>query len=235
MYENARVIHLIRDPRSIFASWKKITYEKNDYWGCIINCIDNMNYARSLQKKISKKKYMVLKFEDVLSKPTIYSKRISNFLKIPFEKKMTEPQNWEKNFKNKYASLGFSSIEKKKMDGFYKNRIDSWKSQLNEDEIKIIEFFSKKNLKYWKYKIKFNSIDKKLINTFIKKKIKKSKYLKKIFMDFINYGKASDKLKHDPLDPKTWGDGQKNKKKFINTFKGKIYLNKIKKIKNKLK
>ncbi len=36
-YSNAKIIHLIRDPRSIFASWKKITYQKNDYWGCIMN------------------------------------------------------------------------------------------------------------------------------------------------------------------------------------------------------
>ena len=84
-YDNAKVIHIIRDPRSIFASWKQATYQKKDYWGCIMNCIDNMNYAKYYDNKIDKKKYMIVKFEDILLKPKYFAKKISKFLKIKYE------------------------------------------------------------------------------------------------------------------------------------------------------
>ena len=35
MYKNAKVIHLIRDPRSVFASWKN-NLSKNKLLGCDI-------------------------------------------------------------------------------------------------------------------------------------------------------------------------------------------------------
>ena len=98
LYKNAKVIHIIRDPRSIFASWKKITYDKKNYWGCIINCIDNMNYALAYSKNKNKNNYMAVKFEDVLLKPEFY-KKFSKFLNINFEKKMVQPKNGTKFLK----------------------------------------------------------------------------------------------------------------------------------------
>jgi hypothetical protein len=231
MYPNARVIQLIRDPRSIFASWKKITYQKKNYWGCIINCIDNMNYGKLLTKKLSKKQYMCIKFEDILSNPIFFGKKIAKFVNIKFEANMTEPKKWEKIFENKLASLGFSSIEQKAMDGFYTNRIDSWKRELSDNEIEIVEHFTKKNLKEFDYQLSSKNLSKTNLNNFMKKKINKSNYLKKIFNNFIKTGHGTDLLSTNPTDPKTWGDGTKNRKKFVDTVAGKYYLKEIKKIK----
>jgi len=112
------------------------------------------------------------------------------------------------------------------------NRIDSWKSHLNEEEISIIEYFTKKNLKDWKYEIHNNS------NNFNFKKfdiiIKKSIYLNKYFNKLKNTGQGTDKLPNNVKDPKTWGDGKNNKKKFIDSKNGKYYMREIKKIKKML-
>mgnify|MGYP006076548723 CR=1 FL=1 len=231
MYKNAKVIQLIRDPRSIFASWKKITYQKKDYWGCIFNCIDNMNYGKYLSKKLSKKNYMCLRFEDILTDPNLYAKKIAKFINIKFEPNMTKPEKWEKIFKNKYASLGFSSIEKKSVNGFFTNRIDSWKRELSSNEIKIVEYFAKKNLKQFNYELSNKTIKKIDLKNFLKKKIDKSNYLKKNFSTLLKTGHGTDLLSTDPTDPKTWGDGKQNKKKFIESSDGKKYMQEIKKIK----
>ena len=120
MYKNARIIHIIRDPRSIFASWKKATYQEIDYWGCIFNCYDNMKYAEVYKKKLSKKKYMVVKFEDILKNPKKFAIDVSKFLNIEFQPDMIKPYNWKKKFNNKSADLGWSSIEKKGWMDFIK-------------------------------------------------------------------------------------------------------------------
>lgn len=233
MYKNAKVIHLIRDPRSIFASWKKITYQKIDKWGCVINCIDSMKTAEKLTKKISKKNYLPLKFEDILENPKKYSLLISKFINVKFEKNMILPKNWNKIFKSKFASLGWSSIENKKIDGFFTDRINSWERELSREEIEIIEYYTKKNLKFWKYSLSQKYIRTSTIINF-EKKIKKSNYLNKIFSDFIKKGKSTDKLRDDPKNPKHWGDGKKNKKRFLDSNDGKNYLIKLSKIKKSL-
>jgi hypothetical protein len=233
-YKNAKVIHLIRDPRSIYASWKNITYENLDRWGCLINCMDSMNYAIRLKKKLNKKNYIILKFEDVLNNPTKYSKILCKFLNIKFEKSMIEPKKWNKLFKGKFASLGWSSIENKKIDDFILNRIESWKNKINQKEVQIIEYFAKKYLNFFNYKISIRKVNKKIIKEFLKN-IKKSRYLKKIFNDFIKYNKTTDELKKDPTNFRNWGNGKKNKEKFINSKYGKYYIKQMKKINLSLK
>ena len=233
LYKNAKIIHLIRDPRSIFASWKKATYQKLDYWGCIVNCIDNMNYATYYSKKLKKENYLVLRFEDILIDPKKYSKKISKFLGIKFETNMIKPKKWEKLFENKFASLGWSSIEKKAIDGFFKDRINSWKKILSEREISIIQHYTKKNLIEWGYSFsKINNSEKNLKS--FKKMIKKRKYLKKIFYKLETEGIGTDKLKNDTRDPKTWGDGKNNRAKFLDSRDGLIYLKELKKIKREI-
>ncbi len=232
LYKNSKIIHLIRDPRSVFASWRKTTYQKNNYWGCIFNCVDNMNYASYYRKKLNKKNYLAVKFEDILQNPNLFAKKISKFLNIKFEKKMVQPKKWAFLFKDKFASLGWSSIEKKSIDGFLTNRINSWKSHLNKDEISIIEYFSKKNLKDWNYKISQKNENFKIEK--FKKIIQKNLYLKKNFNNLKKTGQGSDKLQNNVKDPRTWGDGKNNKKKFIDSADGKYYMNELKKIKSML-
>ena len=229
LYKKAKIIHIIRDPRSIFASWKKITYQKKDYWGCIVNCIDNMNYASHYKKHKKKNNYMAVKFEDVLLRPEFYAKKFSKFLNIDYEKQMVQPKKWNKIFKNKFASLGWSSIEKKSIDGFFLNRLDAWKTILTKKEIILIEYFLKKNLTEWSYELSGNKINKSYIKDF-NKIINTSPYLKKIFKNFKMNRVGSDQLKNNPRDPKTWGDGKKNKKKFIESREGKLYLEKLSQI-----
>ena len=231
-YKNAKVIHLIRDPRSIFASWKKATYQKIDYWGCMFNCLDNMNYAEYYYKSLSPKKYMVVKFEDILDDPRLHAKRFCKFLNIKFTENMVRPELWESIFKNKNANLGWSSIEKKKMSGFYKNRINSWKRYLNDEEIFVVQTLLKKQMLRWNYKI--IKTKKSTMYTFFKC-LQKSEYLKKCLELYLENNEGTDKLQNDPTDFRTWGDGQKNKKKFMYSKHGKIYIKNLRKLKKHLK
>ena len=129
--------------------------------------------------------------------------------------------------------MGWSSIEKKSIDGFFLNRLDAWKSILSEKEISLIEHFSKKNLIEWGYELSKNKIDKSYLKDF-DKIINSSPYLKNIFKNFKRSGIGSDQLKNNVRDPKTWGDGKKNKKKFIDSKEGKFYVKELLKINKKL-
>lgn len=228
LYKNAKVIHIIRDPRSIFASWKKATYQTVDYWGCIFNCMDNMNYAMNYSKTLPSKNYFQVKFEDILKDPLFYSKKISKFLNIEHTKDMISPKKWEKLFEKKNADLGWSSIEKKRMNGFYKNRINAWSRILDNEEIFVIQSLLKNQMTTFDYKLK--QVNSNYMSTFFKC-VNKSLYLKKIFLNFLEKNQGTDLLKDNPTDCRTWGDGTKNKKKFIFTKNGKKYLKELQKLK----
>ena len=237
MYKKqARVIHLIRDPRSIFASWKKITYQDLNYWGCIFNLIDNMNYAKKLKSKLNKKNYLLVRFEDILKNPKKFAKIFCKFLNIKFEKEMIRPDLWPKIFEKKNIQLGWSSIGNKDVTGFYKDRIDTWKRYLNKGEIFIIEMFMKNHLIENKYKLneiseKNESVKLELIKFF--KCIHKSEYLKNAINNFLKHKEGTNQFANDPTDPFTWGGGRKNKVKFISTPEGKKYLKILNSLKKK--
>ena len=141
---------------------------------------------------------------------------------------MVSPKKWEKLFEKKNADLGWSSIEKKRMNGFYKNRINAWKKILHDEEIFVIQNLLKKQMINFNYKLK--KVDSNYMNTFFEC-VNKSLYLKKTFLNFLENNVGTDLLKDNPTDCRTRGDGTKNKKKFISTKKGKEYLKEIKKLK----
>ena len=237
MYKkNAKVIHIIRDPRSIFASWKKATYQKVNYWGVIFNLIDNMIYAKYLKKKLNKKNYILVKFEDVLKYPNKYAKIFSNFLNIKLEKSMTSPKSWPKIFEKKGIPLGWSSIGNRDVKGFYKNRINIWKKHLNKGEIFIIEMFMQKYLIENNYQLskiseKHNDVSKELIKFL--RCMNESKYLEDATTKFLKNEEGTYEFAENPVDPNTWGGGRKNKIKFISTPQGKKYIRILNSLKKK--
>jgi len=237
MYKKqARVIHLIRDPRSIFASWKKITYQNTNYWGCIFNLIDNMNYAKKLKFKLDKKNYLQVKFEDILRNPEKFAKIFCKFLGIKFEKEMIQPDLWPNIFKRKNIPLGWSSIGNKDVTGFYKNRIDIWKNHLNKGEIFIIEMLMKNQLIKNNYKLLKISEKNDLVKTELIKFlncINESEYLKNSMNNFLKFNEGTNKFANNPSDPFTWGGGRKNKVKFVDTADGRKYLKILSALKRK--
>ena len=118
------------------------------------------------------------------------------------------------------------------MDGFYKNRIDSWKTQLKVSEIFINELFLRNQFKNWKYKLQNPKIESEDLNLFFNN-LKRSKYLSDLLRNYIQNDKGSDRLKDDPTEYKTWSGGRVNKKRFADTKKGKKYIKILKKLEKK--
>ena len=172
------VIHIVRDPRNVITSIKN-HYNKNNY----IEALDFLtNEKKILGKKDSKKEndlptiisswnnhynswkkfkknYLLIKYENLLSKPLDEFKKITDFLENCsnfkfYEKrilKAIENCNFE-NLKNQEKKSGFRESPKDKSKKFFFLGPDNnWEKLLDKEIKKKIEFAFEKEMKELKY------------------------------------------------------------------------------------
>ena len=230
-------IHVIRDPRAMLSSWKKITFSKgNKYINSIFNWIHSVDSYLSYRKKFGSNRYILIKFEDMHKNPELISRKLCKFLNLNFDRNMINDKKWKLLLKNRYNYVNETAYgDKKKVYGFSKSRIDTWKSHLNGWEINLVNHLCKKRLKKIGYKV--GTIDKKILSLGIEK-IKKDKFLMKRYMYFLKFNEGSKDALNDPTNPKNWESRLVPGTKFINSNEYKIYkkeLRNIKKYSKKLK
>jgi hypothetical protein len=140
-----RIIHLIRDPRSVVASnfasgstypllflvrqWRKIATLA---W----------NYAQGSSD------VKLIRFEDLLSKPEAVARELCEFLSVDFHKNMTEPssyidgagKSWRQN-----TSFRMNS-ERDGERAFNCTALDKWKQVLKDEVLALIDLFCSKEM-----------------------------------------------------------------------------------------
>ncbi len=231
-----KAFQIIRDPRAMLISWKKITYEKNyNYLNIIFHWVDAINYYEKNKKKFSSKRFKGFKFEEIHLFPEKTAKSICKFLEITFDKKMLKTQMWPKFLNNKFTYINSSSYNNKKMFGFSISRINNWKNNILDWELALTQFLLHKHLKRYKYEI--FDYDKNLVKKGLKI-MKRNPILKKNLKRFLDYGKGTHKKLSDPTNPKNWAatDLSKNPRlKFIETKDFSFYKLEKKKLLKKYK
>ncbi len=225
-----KAFQIIRDPRAVLASWKKLTYSKgNKYLNIIFQWIDAANYCEKNKRKYIKS-FIVIKFEDIHKNPKKIAKKFCKFLKVSFDKNMINEKKWPLLLKNKFVKVNYSSYSKKKIYGFSLKRTKNWKIKIEKWEIALIQHLCKKYLKKFNYEIiptTKNDLKKGL------QKIREDKLLKKNYEVFIKTGEGANKFLKDPTKPENWGTVSSSnlKEKFTDTNDYKKYI-KYKKIIN---
>lgn len=215
-----KAFHVIRDPRAVLSSFKKISFGQNyDYLNCIFNWKDSYDSMISNKKKIKRSRYFIVKYEDLQSNPKKTVKNLCNFFGIKFSEKLISNKTF-KNIKNK--DLLFSSHSKYKIYGFDKKRIFNWTKNLEKWEIALVENLLKKEMQ----SLDYNILSKQNLNEFNigLHKIKKNKILNIRLKNLIKSKKGTHLRMNNPEMPINWSSRKKPNKKFSKEKEYKFFL-----------
>ena len=160
-FPNAKFIHLIRDPRDNFASLKsgweeRYKDQESNLNDLLQSLIDRggmgMKLALKNQEVLGKKKYKIIKFEDLTTDKENVMNNITNFLSIKFSESLLKPTMNGHLWKgNNFQGLKFKSISSK--------NVNKWKTRINYHEAMVIEGYLSELMKNFNYKITGSSKD----------------------------------------------------------------------------
>jgi hypothetical protein len=138
-FPDFRVLHLIRDPRSILASWKSTTDLRHDYPFLMV-----LRHWRksALLGQIFKKKYpdrfLSYRYEDLVLKPVQTFSSICQHIGVDFQEQIFSA-NKIKNINGEVWD-GNSSYRVVSNGSISNNLTDKWTERLSKDEIDLINY-----------------------------------------------------------------------------------------------
>ena len=90
-----RVVHLVRDPRNVLASWKRYTYAPPpSYLGAAFNALDSMRLGLDYRARLDPSRYRLVRFEDLLADPAGTMTGIFAFLGLDAGHDLLDETGW---------------------------------------------------------------------------------------------------------------------------------------------
>ena len=157
-FPNLKIIQLIRDPRDNYASlksgvsnyYKKLGENENETLASLLHRgLLEMKLALINENRFGADRYMVIRFEDLVSNPESSMRKVSSFIGIDFNKSMLQP-----------TVCGFptpgNNFDKINMFSVTNKNVSRWSNRITKKEAKIIEFYFKGVMEQFGYNAKFS-------------------------------------------------------------------------------
>jgi hypothetical protein len=228
MNNNYKAYQVIRDPRAVLSSFKKLTSARNyDYLDIIFFWVDAVNHKIKYEKKYSADRYLSIKFENIHKFPEENAKKLCNFVNIDYDPNMINTENWSKLLNSKYIHINTSAHSNKKVFGFSKKRISNWNNNLEEWEVALIQYLLKDYLKMLDYEL--IDCSEKTARKGLEI-IENNKKLNNLLIKFKKDKSGTSVRSDDPTKPENWGatDLSTNPNlKFIDTDDYKNYMKEL--------
>ncbi len=137
-WPDARFIHVARDPRDVYSSYKTRDLQNHRPVTPIERLAHSWSKSVQLlkqsQRLVSPENYFVLRYEDLIADPESNMQQISHFLKIDFNSGMLLPT---KGFGR--VPWGGNPVSGKKSQTIYHDASAEWKKILQPEEVSKIE------------------------------------------------------------------------------------------------
>jgi len=146
LFPNAKFIHIVRDARDIFLSWRKMDPTKGNPSVVAMEWEYKCHKIEKFLNRIPEANRLRLRYEDLLGEPENTLKHLCNFLAFEYEPQMLSFHKKSKFYiGNHHSDLIFRPIDK--------SNKQKWKKQLSVKETKIITILAQRYLKEYDYEM----------------------------------------------------------------------------------
>jgi hypothetical protein len=198
MFPKGQVIHIIRDPRDVLASYKNMTYEKGDrYLDAIFASLGSLNASIHYSNALPSNRYKILIYEDFILNTTVACKDLCEFLTIEFTDEMLDGKNYKDIFGKKFDPKTHTSFPDED-----RKPINRWKKKLSNDEIGLTEALVGSQMTHFGYELSTNINNNSLV--WIVDILNNNSLIKDRFINFVESGEGIESYPSDSTDPKNW-------------------------------
>jgi len=151
LFPDAKFIHIIRDGRDVFDSWRKMDPSKKNVAVAAIEWRYKLSKIEKSLRFVPDKNRLTIRYEDLLEQPEIMIESICSFLGIAYESDMLDfYRKSHCNVGEHHSHLIFQPINK--------NNKEKWRKNLTVREVKTFSILSGHFLKKYSYEIPDESI-----------------------------------------------------------------------------
>lgn len=194
MFPQGKVIHVLRDPRSITASYKKETYEPGyTYLDAAFNFLHAVDSVESYRDEFGEDRVLMVQTEHVSANPETELRRICDFLEVGFSERMLDPdrygtivgEDWQSNTSFGGRVAGFSPPT------------EHWREHMSKAETMFVEMITQPKFSRYGYvsaghtpaREDWDEIYKFISDPFIATR----------FQTWLQHGKGSEGYRSDPI------------------------------------
>ena len=144
MFPDARFIHMIRDPRAGVSSMMKTTFFPQDI---AFNAMSRRKFMRSgrqiLETSVPAAQRLLLRYEDIVTRPDTTVRAICNFIGERFEPAMLSFYKDSSKYMKAEASSSFNKAATKPISA---EMLDKWKKNLAMKDVAMVEAICRREM-----------------------------------------------------------------------------------------
>ncbi|MFC1631079.1 sulfotransferase [Candidatus Omnitrophota bacterium] len=157
-FPKAQFIHILRDPRDNYASLKsgwEVRYKQHhsEPRQLLQSMIERgklgMELARENLKRYGRKRYLIVKFEELIGNPKAELEKICNFLGIAYNHNLLKPTTLGRLWKG-------NNFKGQQFNGLSTANLGRWKERIIEHEAKVLEYYFRELMPYFGYQPHFD-------------------------------------------------------------------------------
>jgi len=211
MFPNGKAIILVRDPRDVVNSFKKITIApENDYLIALFDAVDAVNHAVRFSTRYPNNVHMV-KFEELKMDSERVVKKVCKFLEIDFSVDMLNVHKYTDHLGEKWDSILSRSCpeETNPLDA-----VGRWRHKISNDDLLLCEWIAKKQISMMGLSLSGQKFSQEDFNSAMRK-LMSSPLLRSAFKNWCETGEGVEKFPLDPINPANWEPSSSPKKAAI--------------------
>lgn len=202
MFENGKALLIVRDPRSILASFKRFTYAPEPrYLGAIFNTLDAMQKGQEYVHGLPDDRIRIVAYEDVMREPIETVKSILTFLGLSTEHDLLSEEGWTDESGDPWnANSEFDDGTDFDADA----AINRWKGNLEEWEVALCERVTGEMMREYGYKLSDVSVpESEYLET-----LRSDPQIRHFFEKWQRDGNGVQQYPADPTEPENWAENR---------------------------